>query len=180
LWRTAGSLRSEIVRWATHIRARRWSITLLGAEQARELAAIGAVAVVQPGFVEVMGTEVEAFTFDEVVWMPFAMLAQTGITLAGSSDHPCALDAPLLTSCHGVTRRTGSGSVLGADQALAYEDWLRAYTAGAAYAGGQEHERGTLTPGKRADLVMLEGRLEPEPPPRISETWIAGERVWAA
>ena len=31
--------------------------------------------------------------------------------------------------------------------------WLRAYTAGAAYAGVQEHERGTITPGKRADLL---------------------------
>jgi predicted amidohydrolase YtcJ len=154
--------------------------TLLSAEQARELARVGAVAVVQPGFVDLMGPAVERFTFDEVVWLPFAMLAQSGITLAGSSDHPCALDAPLLTSCHGVTRRATGGSILGADQALAYEDWLRAYTAGAAYAGGQEHERGTLTPGKRADLAVLEGALDPERPPRVVETWVAGERVWRA
>ncbi len=154
--------------------------TLLSAGQARELARVGAVAVVQPGFVELMGPAVEPFTFDDVVWLPFAMLARTGVPLAGSSDHPCALDAPLLTSCLGVTRRTSDGSILGADQALAYEDWLRAYTAGAAFAGGQEHERGTLTAGKRADLAVLEGALDPERPPRVVETWIAGERVWQA
>jgi predicted amidohydrolase YtcJ len=154
--------------------------THLSDDQARELAALGAVAVVQPGFIDLMGPDVERFTFEDAVWMPFATLARTGMTLAGSSDHPCAFDAPLLTSCVGVTRRTGSGSILGADQALGYEDWLRAYTAGAAYAGGQEDERGTLTPGKRADLVVLEGELDPEHPPRVAETWIAGERVWAA
>ena len=154
--------------------------TLLSEDQARELAALGAVAVVQPGFVDLMGPDVEAVTFEEVVWMPFATLAETGIPLAGSSDHPCAVDKPLITSCHGATRRMSSGSILGADQAVAYEDWLRAYTAGAAYAGGQEDERGTLTPGKRADLVVLEGELDPEHPPRVAETWIAGERVWAA
>ena len=62
----------------------------------------------------------------------------------------------------------------------AYEDWLRAYTAGAAYAGGQEHERGRLLPGLRADLVILDGALDAERPPIVSETWVAGERVYAA
>jgi predicted amidohydrolase YtcJ len=170
----------ELARDDTEHRPRIEHATLLSAEQARELAGAGAVAVVQPGFVELMGPAVEPFTFDEVVWLPFAMLAETGIPLAGSSDHPCALDAPLLTSCHGVTRRTSRGSILGADQALAYEDWLRAYTAGAAFAGGQEHERGTLKPGRRADLAVLDGALDPERPPRVVETWIAGERVWRA
>ena len=42
--------------------------------------------------------------------------------------------AHLGVRCHA---RTGSGGVLGAEQALGYEEWLRAYTAGAAYAGGK-------------------------------------------
>jgi predicted amidohydrolase YtcJ len=64
-------------------------------------------------------------------------MAGAGVRLAASSDDPCAIHAPLQTSTYGATRRTGSGAVLGPDQALAYEDWLQAYTAGAAYAGGQ-------------------------------------------
>ena len=82
--------------------------------------------------------------------------------------------AHLGVRCHA---RTGSGGVLGAEQALGYEEWLRAYTAGAAYAGGQEDERGSITPGKRADLVVVEGDLHAEHPPRVVETWVAGERV---
>ncbi len=79
----------------------------------------------------------------------------------------------------GVTRRTASGGVLGPEQALGYEEWLRAYTAGAAYAGGQEYERGSITLGKRADLVVLEGDLEAETPPRVVETWCGGRLVYA-
>jgi predicted amidohydrolase YtcJ len=70
--------------------------------------------------------------------------------------------------------------VLGLDQSVPYEEWLHAYTAGAAYAGAQESERGRLAAGLRADLVVLDGALDAEHPPRVAETWVAGERVFAA
>src|SRR5206468_30296 len=111
------------------------------------------------------------------IWLPFGEMARAGVQLAGSSDDPCAFREPLRTSAYGATRRTGSGGVLGAEQALGYEEWLRAYTAGAAYAGGQEDERGSITPGKRADLVVVEGDLDAEHPPRVVQTWIGGERA---
>jgi predicted amidohydrolase YtcJ len=154
--------------------------SLLNREHARRLAEVGAVAVVQPGFVHHMGGAVQGFELDEATWMPFADLAAAGVPLAGSSDTPCAFRAPLLTSARGVTRRTSRGTAIGADQALPYGTWLHAYTAGAAYAGGQEHERGKLAPGFQADLVVLRGALDPERPPQVDETWVAGERVFTA
>ena len=57
---------------------------------------------------------------------------------------------------------------------------LRAATIGAATVGGQEHERGSLRPGKRADLVILNGDLDADSPPTVAETWVAGERVYTA
>ena len=39
-------------------------------------------------------------------------------------------------------------------------------------------ERGSITPGKRADLVVVEGDLDAEHPPRVVETWVGGERVY--
>jgi predicted amidohydrolase YtcJ len=154
--------------------------TLLNRAQARRMADVGAVAVVQPGFVHHMGGAVDGFELDEATWMPFAHLADAGVPLAGSSDAPCAFRAPLLTSARGVTRVTSHGTVIGADQSLPYEAWLRAYTSGAAFAGGQEYERGRLAPGFQADLVVLDGGLDPEHPPRVDETWVAGERVFTA
>jgi predicted amidohydrolase YtcJ len=148
--------------------------------QIAEMAARGVIGVVQPGFVEHIGRAVEGVPFEDEIWMAFGEMARAGLVLAGSSDDPCSFHEPLRTSSHGATRRTGSGGILGPEQALPYEEWLRLYTAGAAYAGGQEHERGTLTPGKRADLVVLEGRLDPEHPPRVVQTWVGGEVVYRA
>jgi predicted amidohydrolase YtcJ len=153
--------------------------TLASPAQLSRLAELGGVAVVQPGFLQQVGSRVGSHTFDDATWMPFADLVAAGVPLAASSDHPCGAWQPLATSCHGATRWTGK-EVLGPDQALTYEDWLRAWTAGSAYAGGQEHERGRLRPGLRADLVILNGALDPAHPPAVSETWVAGRRCYAA
>jgi predicted amidohydrolase YtcJ len=153
--------------------------TLAGPGHAARMAALGAIAVVQPGFVHHMGGAVAGFELDDARWMPFADLARRGVTLAGSSDSPCAFSAPLLTSARGVTRRTSLDTVIGPEQSVPFADWLRAYTVGAAYAGGQEHERGRLAPGLRADMVVLAGPLDPERPPLVDETWVAGTRVFS-
>jgi predicted amidohydrolase YtcJ len=123
-----------------------------------------------------MGGAVDGFELEGTTWMPFADLAEAAVVLAGSSDTPCAFREPLLTSARGVTRRTSKDTVLNASQSLRYETWLHAYTAGAAFAGGQENERGRLAPGLQADLVVLEGALDHEHPPSVSETWVAGKR----
>jgi predicted amidohydrolase YtcJ len=152
--------------------------TLASHDQVRALAALGVVAVVQPSFVEVVGSRGGHVRFADVTWLPFADLLGAGVPLAASSDDPCAPCRPLADSVLGVTRTLSSGAVLGADQGLGYGDWLRAWTMGAALAGGQERERGSLTPGKRADLVLVDGPLDGTTAPRVSETWVAGRRVW--
>lgn len=146
--------------------------------QLRRLAALGGIAVVQPGFLDHLGEAVVDVRFDNVTWLPFRAILDAGVPLAASSDDPCALRPPLLTSSRGTTRRTRSGKILDPAQAVDYEDWLRAYTIGAAHAGGQADERGSLTPGKRADLVVLHGSLDPESPPQVVQTWVAGNLVW--
>jgi hypothetical protein len=154
--------------------------TLLSRDQIRRMAELGVTAVVQPGFLHHMGGAVDGFQLDESDWMPFGELAEAGVVIAGSSDAPCAFHEPLLTSARGVTRITSKGTVLDAAQSLPYDAWVRAYTADAARAGGQENERGQLKPGLQADLVVLEGELDPLRPPAVAETWVAGARVFAS
>jgi predicted amidohydrolase YtcJ len=149
--------------------------SLASAPQLDRLGGLGGVAVVQPGFLGHLGANVEDLIFDDAVWLPFADIARSGSTLAASSDCPCAFEEPLRTSAHGATRRTGSGNILDIGQSVGYEEWLRAYTAGAAFAGGQEAERGSLAPGLRADLVVLDGKLDGDQPPAITEVWVSGE-----
>lgn len=154
--------------------------TLLGRDQVQKMADLNTIAVVQPGFLHHMGGAVEHFRLDDATWMPFGDLAEAGVVVAGSSDAPCAFREPLLTAARGVTRTTSKGTVLDAGQSLPYVDWLRAYTVDAARAGGQENDRGQLKAGLQADVVLLEGALDPLDPPKVSETWVAGERVFAS
>lgn len=148
--------------------------------QLRRLAELGGVAVVQPGFLHHLGGQAEGAIFDDATWLPFGDIRRSGVTMAASSDSPCTFHEPLRTSAYGVHRRTARGHVLGPEQSVSYEDWLFAYTAGAAYAGGQEHERGKLVPGTRADLVVLAGSLDAEHPPTVAGTWVAGRLVYTA
>ncbi|MFM8303088.1 MAG: amidohydrolase family protein, partial [Actinomycetota bacterium] len=146
-------------------------------DQWRALADLGAVAVVQPGFVEHVGTNTSGVRFDHHHWLAFAGLADAGVRLAGSSDDPCAPSAPLWGAGLGVLRRTAAGREFEAEQSVPFLDWLAAYTSGAAYAGGQEDERGSLTPGKLADLVVLD---RPDVGARVLRTYKRGVPVVGA
>ncbi len=145
-------------------------------EQWAALADLGAVAVVQPGFVEHVGTN-SGIRFDHHHWLAFAGLAEAGVRLAGSSDDPCARSAPLWGADLGVLRRTAAGKDFEPEQSVPFLDWLTAYTTGAAYAGGQEHERGSLSPGKLADLVVLD---RADTGARVLQTWKRGDLVFSA
>jgi predicted amidohydrolase YtcJ len=148
--------------------------------QLERLGELGGIAVVQPGFLHHLGREVEKVEFDDATWLPFGDIYRAGLYMAASSDCPCTFAEPLRTSAHGANRRTGSGNVLDIDQSVPYEDWLRAYTIGAAFAGGQEDERGSLSPGKRADLVVLDGDLDPDRPPSVRQTWVGGRLLYSS
>jgi predicted amidohydrolase YtcJ len=150
-------------------------VTLATGQQLDRMVELGAIGVVQPGFVEVMGSRIGDLRFDDATWLPFASALERGVMLAGSSDDPCGQRAPMVVSPLGASRRTSNNHVLHPEESVPLDDWLRAYTLGAAVAGGQEAERGTLSAGKRADLVVLDGTLERETAPPVWATWVAGE-----
>jgi predicted amidohydrolase YtcJ len=54
-----------------------------------------------------------------------------------------------------VVRETRSGQVLGPDQRLSVYEALRAVTYNAAYAYGEQDRKGTLEPGKLADMILV-------------------------
>ncbi len=153
---------------------------LASAALARRAAALGAVGVVQPGFVEHVGRSTAGFEPDDATWLPFATLADAGVPIAGSSDDPCGPVDPLQCAWLGARRTTGDGVPIGPGESIPIDDWLHAYTAGAAHAGGQEHERGSLRPGLRADLAVLDPTTDGSAPFRVSSTWIEGVVVHTA
>ncbi len=54
-----------------------------------------------------------------------------------------------------MTRKDTQGRVWGPDQRIGIEDALRICTINGAYASFEEHRKGSLTPGKLADFVLL-------------------------
>ncbi len=88
----------------------------------------------------------------------FRTLLDAGATLAFGTDWTVAPLDPMLTIYAAVTRRTLDGKhPLGwiPEQKISVEEAVRAYTVGSAYAEFSEKEKGTITPGKLADLVII-------------------------
>jgi predicted amidohydrolase YtcJ len=88
----------------------------------------------------------------------FRSLLDAGATLAFGSDWSVAPFSPIQGIDAAVNRRTLDGKHPEGwfpEQKITVEEALRAYTYGSAYAGFQEYERGTLEPGKSADIVVI-------------------------
>ncbi len=88
----------------------------------------------------------------------FRSLLDSGATLAFGTDWTVAPLDPMLTVYAAVTRRTLDGKNSKGwipEQKISVEETVRAYTVGSAYAEFQENVKGTITPGKLADLVIL-------------------------
>jgi predicted amidohydrolase YtcJ len=88
----------------------------------------------------------------------FRSLLDAGAVLAFGSDWSVAPLDPVLGIYAAATRRTLDGknpSGWVPEQKIAVEEAVRAYTVGSAYAEFAEGVKGTITPGKLADLVIL-------------------------
>jgi predicted amidohydrolase YtcJ len=116
---------------------------------------------------------------------PFRSLIQRGIRVAGSSDCPVVVHDPLLGIRDAVLRRTEEGRTLAPEERLTAEQALRMFTIEAARASFEEDEKGSLKPGKLADLVVLSGDPLAVPPELIGGlevrmTVIGGKVVYTA
>jgi hypothetical protein len=93
-------------------------------------------------------------------------MMEAGMTVALSSDAPVVEDdSPLLGIQAAVLRRDADGHAIAADQSISAARALRAYTLGGAVARGDEGNRGSLSPGRWADLAVLSDdptTVEPE------------------
>ena len=105
----------------------------------------------------------------------FRSLLDAGATLAFGTDWTVAPLDPMLTIYAAVTRRTLDGKNSKGwipEQKISVEETVRAYTVGSAYAEFQENVKGTITPGKLADLVILSKDIFKIDPKDIEKTMV--------
>jgi len=99
-------------------------------------------------------------------------LLDSGARLAFGSDCPVESLDPLLGIHAAVTRQRASGEPEGGwypQERLSVAEAVHAYTLGAAYASGEERAKGSIAPGKLADLVVLSRDIFEIPPEEILE-----------
>ncbi len=104
-----------------------------------------------------------------------------GITVAISSD--ILPIGPLVGIYAAVARKGMSGRVFGADEAITIEEAVRGYTLTGAYMNFDEAKKGSLEPGKFADMIVLSEDILTIDPAQImdieiEQTWLGGELVY--
>ena len=101
---------------------------------------------------------------------PVRAWLDAGIPVASGTDNklPYVPEDPLLTFYHWVTRDTLAG-VLGRQHAISRTEALRIATHGNAYLTFEEDVKGTIEPGKLADLVVVSEDLLSAPPDRLRQ-----------
>ena len=105
----------------------------------------------------------------------FRSLLDSGATLAFGTDWTVAPLDPMLSIYAAVTRRTLDGKNPQGwvpEQKISVAEAVRAYTVGSAYAEFQENVKGTITPGKLADFVLLSRDIFKIDPVKIRDTKI--------
>lgn len=115
-------------------------------------------------------------------------LLQTGVIIPNGSDFPVEAVNPLISFHASIARQDARDWPAGGwypEQKMSREDALRSMTLWAAYAGFQEKELGSITPGKYADFVVLDQDIMRVPAElvlqtRVLSTWVGGRRVYEA
>jgi predicted amidohydrolase YtcJ len=114
------------------------------------------------------------------LWKTF--LAQ-GVPVAGGSDAPVESIAVLPGLYAAVTRQDAKGWPEGGwhpEERVTIVDALKMFATSAAFAAFEEEDRGTIAPGKRADLTVFSRDVTAIPPleilgTRVSMTVVGGE-----
>lgn len=125
-------------------------------------------------------------------FFPLRSYLDAGVTIIGGSDHMIGHDKntavnpynPFLGIWTSVTRKTTAGNVVHPEQTISRQEALKSYTINGAYMVGAEKVKGSIEPGKVADLVVIDrdfmtcaddelARIEP------LTVYIEGRKVWS-
>lgn len=108
-----------------------------------------------------------------------------GVIVTNGTDVPVEDADPIASFYASVTRKTADGSIFFGKQRMTRQEALRSYTLNNALAAFEENEKGSITPGKLADLAVLSQDIltipeEQIPATRVAFTILGGKIVYRA
>ena len=101
--------------------------------------------------------------------MAYRMLIDAGVPVCAGSDFPPGPFAPLMGLQGMVTRKGWNGEVWGPSQKITVQEGLKVLTTNGAHASFEEDLKGTLSPGKLADMVLLDADPTAIDPDKIKD-----------
>jgi predicted amidohydrolase YtcJ len=102
--------------------------------------------------------------------IPIRKVIDAGVLVGGGTDGPVVPVDPYLSMWWMTTRQVMKGYVLGKEHAITAKEALTLYTVNNARVMGVEKERGSIEPGKLADLAVLSQDILSVPPDAIRDT----------
>ena len=154
------------------IKERRFSIihgNFFTEEAIKKMSELGVYANAQPAWFYKDADAMEYILGEKRIqtFHPYRSLFNAGVIVNGGSDHMVKWDAntsinpynPFLAMWTVVTRTTERGTVIMPSEAISREEALKMYTINNAYASFEESLKGSIEPGKLADLTILSDDL---------------------
>ncbi|HMT44352.1 MAG TPA: amidohydrolase [Chakrabartia sp.] len=170
---------------------RRWRIEhaqIIAPEDMPRFARQGVIASMQPVHQTSDRTMAETRLGDARLSGAYAWksLIRTGAKLALGSDVPVERPDPFAGLAAAISRQDEKGEPAGgwrAEERLNFDEAFAAYTTGAAYAAFAESKVGRLTPGMRADFLLIDRDISNVSAAELRktvlfETWVGGQPVW--
>ena len=110
-------------------------------------------------------------------------MVKSGLTVGAGSDSPIVPNSPIIGIYGAVTLLTSSGQILNPAEKLTAAEVIKMYTLNAAYASHEENIKGSISPGKLADMVLLSRNPTTTAGEEIKDikvqmTVIGGKVVW--
>jgi predicted amidohydrolase YtcJ len=152
---------------------------------AKCLASLGIMVVTQPSFIYYNGDRylktVPKPNLEHLY--PLSTLIKNEVAVAGSSDCPVVPANPIMGVYSAVSRKTEAGDFVLPDEKITPLEALKMYTQDAAKATSEERIKGSIEPGKLADLVVLSSDPTKLPANEMKDievemTILDGEVVW--
>jgi predicted amidohydrolase YtcJ len=179
---------------AKPIKDLRWSIihgNFFTKDAIEKMKRLGVYADAQPAWFYKDADAMKYILGDERIktFQNYRTLFDNGVMVNGGSDHMVGWDPntsinpynPFLAMYTVVTRKTERGSVILPEEAITREEALKMYTINNAYASSEEKIKGSIEPGKLADIAVLSADLYDCPAEQIkdivSDMTIVGGKV---
>lgn len=189
----------SLAKQGVDIRAARPSLShanFMGDDIIQKMADYGVVANMQPNWLQLDGaTLMKHFGQERTAWFqPYRALFDRKVMVGGGSDHMQRIGSfrsvnqynPFLGMWTAIARTPRwMDTAFHPEQTITREEAIRFYTINNAYLTFSESERGSIEPGKLADLIvvdrdLLECPLEDLPQTQVRSTYLGGNRVYSA